>query len=408
MPKSKKMKLLLSSFSIITTTGIIATAVTSCGSATQKPKDAKTTVPISLINDATAVFANSRITPVIQKQLADYLGSVKFSNLLITPVNKNNIAYSKDKQLMFVHINATIKINSDINNVGFLISFNIKNKVYNIKDISIINSPISELTLSNIGAQVALQNQLNTYKLLTNVTIEVNAVKNAVVSGIISYTNSQTGTSDIFQNMQFQVKLEKQWSADNKTSKWITKDVINLLNINKLGRDMAKYDKSSQVYSSFNKNDSEINFATGSQHIKGWDQNAKDQTANNKLVKTDYSWIRLPDHTLEVKYPGIMTTTSINDQASRMAYTFTVDKQYDLTVTNNQSSSSITEVSASLTEATKQFGYLMPKFKNQDLHLIAVANTTNSWSQFIPATKKTIIINYDQSRWTIANKKSLN
>ncbi len=356
MSKSKNLKILLSSFSIIAATGVVATTITSCGKGTP-PSKAKTVA----INNIIAPFSVDNLAPVISKEITKQLKKTVFSNLVINPLIPTSVVkYDSTKLIATTTITGTITIDTHINTFSIKVSYHftksLDNKNYQMSNLKITKMIPYTILPTALKVQNELDHQLYGLQALSNFKIKVNKVTaSAVALGTISYTNAATKTFKTFQNMPFSVQMQPEDYPNENV--WVTNDLSGLLNINQLGRDFALNDPHTNVLTQFADalympmwNDTKLNFYPGTTRIQNWDTKAKNQIANNKLITST-----IKDNKLTVSFQGQANTKSISDNAARAAYKFGFSKTYDLTQLKNTSQAKLTNVAATLTEAAKEY-----------------------------------------------------
>ncbi len=129
MNKSKKIKLLISSFSVLATTGVIATTLTSCG----KSGGGSSDQPIAgtTIKDATAhVFSTTNINPVVKNALTIKLSTATITNLTINAVTTDDVFYNYQNNSSKANVSGTININGVKNTFTLKVTYDIFDKLY--------------------------------------------------------------------------------------------------------------------------------------------------------------------------------------------------------------------------------------------------------------------------------------
>ncbi len=398
MPKSKKIKLLLSSFSIIATTGIIATTITSCGKDSSGHN--KKTIDRTTISNNINIFDVANIEPIINEALTNKVHTDKTSQVLVAHltlnnINVKNVLYDYVNQVSTLPISGTVAVEKVLNTFSLSLSYHFK-KDYTLDNYTIANLVLEPLKPATIKPtthkiEIELNNQLYALKALHNLNITVNKITaNNFALGTISYTNSLTGNFKNFQNMPFNVQIvATKNSYGEPNGEWSTNNVYSLINGAALGRDLALNDPHSNVLSQFNDNfyfpfwnDKNLKFAPGSSRIRNWDNHPINPNNNNKLISS-----KLAKNALSVSYFGSVKTTSTTDKVSRDAYKFDFVKSYDLTKDVNKSAPTLTNVKATLTEATNQY---LAQTKTSLANISVVYDQGSTWKIIDKTTTKTI------------------
>ncbi len=207
-----------------------------------------------------------------------------------------------------------------------------------------------------------------------------------VAEGTISYTDILTGNFTNFQNLSFKIKMVQK---NSNNGDWYTPDLASLIHSSVLGRDLALNDPHSNVLSQFNDNfyypfwnDKNLKFAPGSSRIRNWDNHTINPNNNNKLISS-----KLLNDALSVSYLGSVKTTSTTDKVSRDAYQFAFVKSYDLTKDVNKSAPTLTNVKATLTEATNQY---LAQTKTSLANISVVYDQSSTWKIINKSSTKTI------------------
>ncbi len=261
-----------------------------------------------------------------------------------------------------------------------------------------IKLPISDLTPATYNnltpatptssaIVTVLENQLSKLNTFSDVAIQVDAIlPNNVVIGRISYNLYEKhiiATHYEILNQEFQVSL--QWNG----SEWVNSNLNNLINYEGvLGIKLAGIDYASYhgVIPSFNNNDRSLRYKYDNpDHIANWvnpDQKGLTHDQQNKIKKANRSLVTVSvdNNALIISYRAFAITTSATDKATRKAYNFTFSKKWDLTDNwGYEEHGSIKNISATLTEATKQY-LAISKTKKLDGINLSANKDGKSWS----------------------------
>ncbi len=351
------------------------------------------------------VFNRITIENQIMSQLShQFSNPLSFSDLKIQPINYNNV---KDDQRIKVlslivlgQVTIDKQVNKQVNNLSATIKFNyglFNNGIYNSKIVLTTNNEIiSDAQPSNQLAAKALTNQLAPLHILTNVKIKVTSVsKTNQATGMISFTDNLTKTSNMFNNLDFSVNL-----VNNKKLGWHTNNILGLINAQgKLGRDLAYNDTHTNVLSKFidatsplAPGDPNLKFVAGNHHINGWDHSvdghsskespaiAKKITANHQLISAS-----IYKNNLIIKYPGLISTTDPVTKKSTNAYTLTIYKMYNINKAIDTVSATMGNVVPSMTEVSIQAHHIIGNqpgyFKNTSITAVSNDNVgVYSWN----------------------------
>ncbi len=129
MNKSKKIKLLISSFSVLATTGVIATTLTSCG--TSGGKNSDTSIAQVVINDSTKqFFTAATIDPVVINALTTKLSTSINTNLVVNNVSANDIFYNVKNNCSKANMSGKIDINGVYHTYTLTVMYDITNDLY--------------------------------------------------------------------------------------------------------------------------------------------------------------------------------------------------------------------------------------------------------------------------------------
>ncbi len=397
----------------------IAGTIVSCGHSTSKPKYQPIVYiplnPAKKIN----IFSTENLEAPFSNQLKDILPIGKpWSLSYVYAIRRADTSSLIGKNAPLTTANAnvfgTLSIDNSKTHISAQAHFSYLTKKYSFSNISLKKS--TPLTPSQWTPLITdLTNQLKPLKAIENPKITITSVStDNLATGTISYSiDSYSDTN--FQNMPFTIQL-----IQNKQKIWKTNDINSLINAPRLGRFKAMNDiniaNTTKAFVNRTKtnpyHDPSLSFNTyGFNNIAGWDHSVDHQTSATskaiaKKITTNKSLITTKLTTtnqLAISFPSYLTTTSVTDHKSRIAYRIAgVNKSYDLTkvgapgitkATFTKTHDQYNEnsgITATLTEATKQYLAHANKTslpKNVYLKLADGAHST--WDIFFDNSKTT-------------------
>ncbi len=348
-------------------------------------------------SSAISIFTRNKLVGPVNQALSTKLKTTKFSKVTINTLNQANVKYNPTTQISTLAISGTVAI-AEIgqNNYTLMMTYDFNKQTYSSSAIKLStnDNPYSVAIITKKGATIALKSQITELSTFSNVDISVDAISRGnIATGHISYKVYEKyilGTHYIMKNLKFKTQLKF-----NKTSKiWTTSDLNSLINPNKaLAMSFAKIDYASyhgvihRLWSSNNAADKDLNYQYSTPaHLNNWtDPNTKGLSPT-QIAKIKASNIKAVDskmvgNSLVVSYRAHAITTSITDKSQRRAYNFTFSKTWDLTDDwGYEDHGSISNISATLTEATKHYIFTLPdKTLTDNTNLVAKPNVDNSW-----------------------------
>ncbi len=365
-------------------------AITSCGYHQSKRDDN----PAKIAN----LFSSSALVKPVNKALTTKT-TTEFSKVTINDFDQSMIKYDKTNKVATVTLSGTVAIaNVGVNYYTLTLAYNFNNKVYSASAITLnINGdPYNVAMITKESATVALKNQVEELSTFSNVDISVDSILlGNIATGHISYRvyykKYEVASHYIMSNLNFKVALK----FNQASKKWITNDLNSLINPNKaLAMSFAKIDYASyngvmnRLQPRRNMADKYLQYQYAAPaHLNNWtDTNTKGLTPAQvaKIKATNLKAIdtKLVGDSLVVSYRAHAITTALTDKLQRNAYNFTYSKTWDFNDAKGyQDHGSISNISATLTEATKHYIFTLPnKTLTNNTHLVAKPNVTNSWS----------------------------